>query len=218
MDLPKDTPLTVRIRHLIERKILAGEVAAGEWLNENALSAELGVSRGSIREVTRQLAEAGLVRFIPNRGAFVREMSLEDVLHIYDVRAGLARVAGRLAAIRAAAPQIAELRALLRKMESARTRKNPEEYYEINRNFHALIFSISNNPRLIEFEEATEREASLYLRRGVVGLAHLGTSNKQHAQIVEAIAARDELSAARGFENHILSGKRRMLDSLASRS
>lgn len=208
--------LTTRIRECIERKILTGEVKAGERINENALSAELEVSRGPIREVTRQLAEAGLLTIIRNRGAFVRKMSLEDVLHIYDVRAGLARVAGRLAAIRATEEQMGELRTLWQDMEDIRSRKSTKDYYTLNRAFHAKIFSISNNPRLIEIEAATEREASLYLRRGVFGTVRLGISNKQHGHILEAIEERDELAAARAFENHIITGKRRMLDSLTT--
>lgn len=205
---------TVTLRKHIERLILAGQVAPGERLNENALAAELQVSRGPIREVTRQLVEAGLLTIIRNRGVFVRELSLEDVLDIYDVRAGLARVAGRLAAIRATEAQTKELGSIWRQMEEVHARKKTDDYYELNRRFHALIFAATNNAKLIDFEASTEREASLYLRRGVIGLAHLGVSNRQHGLILEAIAARDEAAAARAFENHILTGKNRMLDSI----
>ena len=102
MDEAKKTglPLQAMVRDRIEHMILSGELKAGEHLNENALAAELNVSRGPIREATRSLADAGLLTIMRNRGAFVREISLEDVLHVYDVRAGLASVAGRLAALR----------------------------------------------------------------------------------------------------------------------
>jgi DNA-binding GntR family transcriptional regulator len=211
---PKARP-TSHVRRHIEHLILSGKVAGGERINENALATELDISRGPIREVTRQLAEVGLLTIIRNRGAFVRKVSLEDVLNIYDVRAGLARVAGRLAAIRATGAQIDDLRALWRKMGALDAKKAFADYYESNRKFHARIFAISNNAKLCDFEAATEREAYLYLRRGVVSQAHVGVSNKQHGEILKAIAARDETAAADAFENHIISGKHRMLDAMA---
>ncbi|MFM7181750.1 MAG: GntR family transcriptional regulator, partial [Verrucomicrobiales bacterium] len=107
------------VRDRIEAMILRGELAAGERLNEIALAAKLDVSRGPIREATRQLAEAGLLTVVHNRGAFVRQIKLEEVLHVYDVRAGLAHVSGKLAALRATRTQVAELRPYWQQMEDA---------------------------------------------------------------------------------------------------
>ena len=115
----KQEPLTRSVREQIEGMIMRGEIAAGERPNEIALATKLKVSRGPVREATRLLAEAGLVTMIHNRGAFVRQIKLEDVLHVYDVRAGLAHTAGRLAALRATESQVAELRSFWQRMEDA---------------------------------------------------------------------------------------------------
>lgn len=210
-------PLTTLVRERIEHMVMRGELKAGDRLNENALAAELNVSRGPVREATRVLAEAGLLTIMPNRGAFVREISLEDVLHVYDIRAGLARVSGRLAALRATQADIDMLRELWCDMEEARTSRNSDEYYEINRRFHAKIVEMTGNPRLIEFHEQTEREVFLFLRRGVSGPTRIDISNKQHKDMLDAIAAGDELEAARAFERHVVAGKQRMLDTIVTR-
>lgn len=212
----KSESLTRSIRERIEEMIMRGEIGAGERLNEIGLATKLGVSRGPVREATRLLAEAGLVTMIHNRGAFVRKINLEEVLHIYDVRAGLAYTAGRLAALRCAEPQVKELRQLWQQMETAIAAQDSDAYYDINRAFHGKIFEFTCNPRLIDFDGATEREVFLFLRRGVVGPSRPKISNKQHLEVLEAIAAGDELAAARAFENHIITGKQRMLDSLRS--
>jgi DNA-binding GntR family transcriptional regulator len=212
VDAPKSESLTSSVREQIEGMILRGEVAAGERLNEATLAAKLNVSRGPVREATRLLAEAGLVTVIHNRGVFVREIKLEDVLHVYDVRAGLARVAGRLAALRATKAHVAELRALWQSMENAIGASDSDAYYDLNRDFHLRIVAISNNPRLIDFYGITEREVFLFLRRGATSRPRM--SNQQHLQIVEAIAAGDEAGAANAFETHIITGKQRMLDTL----
>lgn len=210
---PQSESLTRSVRDKIEAMILRGEVVAGERLNEAVLATKLKVSRGPVREATRLLAEAGLVTAIYNRGVFVREIKLEDVLHIYDVRAGLAYVAGRLAALRATKAQIAELRTLWQKMESAIASEDSDAYYDANREFHTKIVAISNNPRLIDFNGITEREVFLFLRRGATSRPRM--SNQQHLEILEKIAAGDAEGAARAFEVHIVTGKQRMLDSLA---
>ncbi len=205
------------VRERIEHMILSGELKAGERINENALAAELNVSRGPVREATRILAEAGLLTIMRNRGAFVREISLEDVLHVYDVRAGLARVAGRLAALRATEEGVALLRSLWEAMEEARISRDSDRYYDINREFHAKIVEMTGNHRLIDFHEMTEREVFLFLRRGVTGTTRIDISNQQHKQMLDAISAGDELAAAKAFEDHVVAGKQRMLDTLVSR-
>lgn len=209
-------PPTVVARERIEHMILSGELRAGDHLNEYALASELHVSRGPVREATRILAEAGLLTIIRNRGAFVREISLEEVLHVYDIRAGLARVAGRLAALRATPEAVSELQALWEAMESARISRDSDRYYDINRSFHARIVEMTGNPKLIDFHETTEREVFLFLRRGVTGPTRIDTSNRQHKEMLDAIAMGDELASARAFEAHVVAGKQRMLDTLVS--
>ncbi len=204
--------LTRIVRNKIEAMILRGEVAAGERLNEAVLAEKLNVSRGPVREATRLLAESGLVTVNHNRGVFVRVIRLEDALHIYDVRAGLANVAGRLAALRASKAQVASLRNLWEKMDAAIAAEDPDEYSRVNREFHTEIVAISNNPRLIDFNAITEREMSLFLRRGATTRPRM--SNQQHLEILEKIAAGDADGAAKAFEAHIVTGKQRMLDSL----
>ena len=215
IEIPKPESLTRVVREKIEAMILRGEIAAGDRLNENTLATKLNVSRGPVREATRSLAEAGLVTVIHNRGVFVRQIKLEEVLHVYDVRAGLANVAGRLAARRATKEHIMEFRGLWQEMERAIADENPDVYYNINRTFHARIVEISNNSRLIDFNAITEREVFLFLRRGVAGASRPRMSNQEHLKILDAIAAGDETEAARAFESHIITGKQRMLDSLS---
>ncbi len=161
--------LTTLVRDEIERMILDGEIAAGERLNENALAASLNVSRGPVREATWSLEQAGLVKIVRNRGVFVRKISLEDALHLYDVRSGLARIAGRLAASRVTEEQIAGLQAVYDNLEKAREITDQRAYHEGNRQFHAKIVEIAANPRLSSYHETIEKELRLFVRQSVRG-------------------------------------------------
>jgi DNA-binding GntR family transcriptional regulator len=208
--------LTMVVREKIERMILSGEIAAGERLNENALAAQLNVSRGPLREATWSLEQAGLVQIVRNRGVFVRKISLEDALHLYDVRSGLARVAGRLLARRVTAEQAAILNTLYDEMERARAAQDQAAYNEGNRRFHTSLVEFTGNARLISYHETTEKELRLFVRRGVLGPARLRVSNREHKRILTSILRGNDDGAAAAFERHILNGKQRMLESLSS--
>ena len=81
--------LSGRVFHTIRENILSGKYKCDEELKEKTLGDELGVSRTPVREALRQLELEGLVRIIPNRGAFVEGITKEDVKDIYEIRARL---------------------------------------------------------------------------------------------------------------------------------
>ena len=87
--LVQSSSLPALVQKEIERMILAGDFAAGAKLNEAAVAAMLGVSRGPVREAFRALEESGLVRLEKNRGVFVRQISVEEADEIYEVRAAV---------------------------------------------------------------------------------------------------------------------------------
>src|ERR1700722_16032171 len=96
----------------LERMIIRGELQAGDRINESALAEMLSISRGPIREACRSLEKSNLVKVVTNRGVFVREMSVAQAAEIYDVRAHIFGLAGRLAASRVSLREIAELLAM----------------------------------------------------------------------------------------------------------
>src|ERR1700738_217344 len=95
LDLLRSQSLTSVVYKAIEQMILNGGLKAGERINENQFAASLAISRGPIREALRALEQAGLVRVVANRGVFVRELSLEEAIDAYDVRATLFGLAGQ---------------------------------------------------------------------------------------------------------------------------
>lgn len=201
----------------IEKMVLTGAIGAGERINELQLAAKLKVSRGPLREALGRLEASGLLVSIPNRGMFVRKVELADALHLYDVRAGLARTTGRLVAQRTSPPQVERLRAAFGEMAAAVKADDVGAFYAGNLDFHSLLIEYAGNPRLAAINEAVRNELQLYLRDAVVGPARLAKSQAEHRAILEAIAAGDAERAGAAFEAHILAGKQRMLDYLGGR-
>jgi DNA-binding GntR family transcriptional regulator len=191
--------------------ILEGELGRGVRVNELALAARLGISRGPIREACRSLTQAGLLETHANRGFFVRKLAHKEVVDLYDLRAGLMRLAGALLAQRATPAQIASLRALVDAMDAARARSDIARFQDLNTEFHDALVEAADNGRLQEIYQGLVKELRLFRRRGLVSGAAMESSNREHRAIVDAIASRDAARAAATMEDHILQGKARFL-------
>lgn len=213
-ETPEVASLAEEVREKLEQLILGGEYLPGQRLNELSLSARIGVSRGTIREAVRSLEYARLVHIVPNRGVVVRKVDVPEALELYEVRAGLARTAGRLAAERATRIQLQSLAELYEKMEAAIDDNDPVTFSATNHLFHDSILSIASNARLQELDLSVRNEMQLYIRHGVLGEVQLKTSNQEHERILTALKARDANAAGLEFEQHILNGKQRMLENL----
>jgi len=193
----------------LERMIIRGELQAGDRINESALAEMLSISRGPIREACRSLEKSNLVKVVTNRGVFVREMSVAQAAEVYDVRAHLFGLAGRLAAKRVSLREIAELRAKVAEMQNA---QDIDTYYPLNVDFHARLVELSGNKRVAELYAALSKELHLFRRRGLVEHDSMGLSNQEHVQIIEALRNHNSDLAERTMNAHILAGKARLLE------
>jgi DNA-binding GntR family transcriptional regulator len=213
---PELTP-SQAVRQMLERDIVSGDMAPGDRINENAIASRLQVNRAMVREALVALAEDGLVGFVRNRGAYVRRIGLEDALQLYEVRAGLARSAGRLLAMRASARDLRALDAIQAELVRAADGEDVGEYDRLNIAFHEALIAGAHNPQLVRFEHKVGRDIRLYLRRGVAAPHSLRISSREHQTILDAVRASDPEAAGAAFELHVLNGRQRMLEAATLR-
>jgi DNA-binding GntR family transcriptional regulator len=187
--------------------IEVGELKAGDRLNENALAAKLGVSRGPIREACRGLEQSGLVHVIVNRGVFVREISNHEAAELYDIRAALYALAGRLLAPKITKKQVTELRRMVSQMEDAADNGELNVFYPLNVRFHEAIVQFSGNGRLLSISTSVHREMHLFRRRTLDMPGRMKISNSEHRAIVDALAAKDGNTTAQLMEDHVLKSR-----------
>jgi DNA-binding GntR family transcriptional regulator len=199
------------VQREIEQRILSGVIAAGSRINENGLAGELGVSRGPIREACRGLVEMGLLTVIVNRGFFVREVTQKDATDVYDVRASLMRLAGETLAHRINDTQIETLGDLVARMGSTEEQDDFETFYTLNREFHDRIVDFAENDRLRAISNGLVKELTLYRRRSLFQSGSLAASNREHKDILAALASRDPARVGLALETHIIAGKKRFL-------
>ncbi|WP_245538352.1 GntR family transcriptional regulator [Teichococcus cervicalis] len=207
--LLRTASLTSVVRQEIERMILEGRAPAGSRLNEQALAARLGVSRGPVREAIRGLEHQGLVVTVVNQGSYVRKLSAEEALELYDLRALLTGEACASLAVRLPEAAAERLGALVAAMEAAAAQEDAPGYYGLNIAFHAALFEHGAGARAQRIHADLGKELTLFRRRALVQPEKMRESNAEHAAILAALRAGDAAAARAAGEAHIRGGKRR---------
>ena len=198
----------------LQQLIYGGEIAPGERLNEAALAVRMGTSRGPIREAIRMLTGIGLVVAVPNRGVFVREISVREMLEIYELRALLFGFAAQQAAEHLSAADRQEFEQLLAGMDAACEAGDGQRYYVLNLRFHALLVAQWPNQRAQQAYEDHAKELHLYRRRYFNATVNMRRSNNEHRRIFEAITSGAKDRANKLAQAHVLQGRQRLLSLL----
>lgn len=206
--------LVQEVRDALEGMILRGELPAGERLNEINLAQRLGVSRGPVREAARSLEREGLVNAVANQGVFVRMLSLDDVLELYDLRAGIAGLLCARAAGCATPEDKRDLRAFVVRMDDAMRHGDEKRYFELNLAFHDCVALVSGASRAKELYTSLGKEVRLMRLRVLTGGTSLKVSNSEHDRIVTAIERSESDAAGKEGAQHHMNGKMRLLETL----
>ena len=97
-DTPASTSRTTLAYEHIRDRIISGDLPPGTWLRERELSSELNVSRVPVREALLQLEADGFTTVGPRHGALVRQMTIQDVNEVFDIRLSIEVSAASIAA------------------------------------------------------------------------------------------------------------------------
>lgn len=202
--------LAGEVRTEIERMIVDGDLAAGEKLNELALSGAMGVSRGTVREAIRSLADSGLIDLVANRGAFVHSTTLDEVRNLYEVRGAIFAMACAAAARHVADGRETRLpnrmRSNLDQMRRVHDRNDIKRYYALNIDFHDMLMEAAANPKAKTIYDNLVKEMHLFRRRGLSIATNIARSIDEHEAICNAVADGDPERARTAAEQHIVSG------------
>ena len=206
--------LSLAIAEELKRLIYSGEIAPGDRLNEVNLASRMGTSRGPIREAIRILTGLGLVTAVPNRGVFVRQVSIREMLENYELRTLLFGHAAEQACEHIDQESQAKLKDSLDQMDKACVAGDGATYYEMNLHFHALILQLSGNHRLHQAYDELVKEMHLFRRSFFNSPGNMRRSNKEHRAIYEAIISHEPRRTKNLAEKHVQSGRTRVLAKL----
>ena len=193
--------LREQVKELILARILSGEYRPGERLVETRIAQDLGTSQAPVREALRDLELLRFVESEPFRGARVREVSEEELIEIYPVRAAIEEVAAREAAVRLAG-DVEALEAELQAMHRAAEEGDLHAQVEHDVAFHRLIVEASRNRILLETWLSLRIES-----RTIVTALRSGLDGREiaelHRPVLEAIRARNPKLAGETLRRHV---------------
>jgi DNA-binding GntR family transcriptional regulator len=199
-----------RVHDRLREQILSGDLEPGAELAEVALSEQLGVSRGPIREALGRLASQGLVTVRPRRGAVVRSLSKEEFVELYQVREALELMAVKLAVPRLRAEDYEALQGLIETMARHAERNEVAQFFEANVAFHGRLLQASGNGMLQELYGQLLGQLGRYRARSLTLRGNLRRSVAEHAAILRAAKRGDAERAAQLMSEHIRVPQRRL--------
>ncbi len=203
--------LADRVFGQIQDAIVKGELIAGAKISEAELTTRYGVSRGPLREALRRLEARKLLTRIPHVGVRVVELSIAELLEMYQVREVLEGMAARLAAQNATDEEVDSLKQLLQQHQQQTELKTGKGYYqeEGDFDFHYRIVKASRNEVLMQMlcGELYHR-VRLYRYQFSVTEGRPHKAFAEHSRIIEAIENRDAELAEFLMRRHISSARK----------
>lgn len=201
-----------QVRDQLEDDIVNGRMQPGEQVQIDRLMARFGVSRTPVREALQQLENSGLVEVLPKRGTFVAQVGTDELVQMFEVMAELEAMCARLAARRAPASSLADIREALGACEREAGANDANAYYYANEQFHALIYQACGNPFLVQQTQSLKNRLKPFRRMQLQLRNRIGQSLDEHRRIVHALGRGDCEAAAAAARDHVLIQGQRFTD------
>jgi GntR family transcriptional regulator of gluconate operon len=210
LSLPEATAAAVR------KALLSGDLRPGDRLREADLAEQLGISRGPVREALRILEQQGVVCIEPRRGAYVRELSVEDAVEVYTLRAALEGLAVRLGVEQGAFDEqaIGQLQHLVDQLADLGETDDPLDWLESDIAFHDLLCRQSGHSlvlKVLSDVRAQIRQLHVFARFVPENLRRLADN---HQTVLDAVAGGDPVAAESEIKDHIILAGKLYVESL----
>jgi DNA-binding GntR family transcriptional regulator len=188
----------------LRQQIFARELEPGAWIDEQKLAAEYGISRTPLREALKVLAVEGLVTMKVRRGAYVTEMSRDDVAQVYHVLGLLESDAAAAVAERASAAERAELQQLHDRLEKQVRQR--DAFFATNEQFHMALLRLAGNRWATQMVTDLRKVMKLNRHHSLFKQGRLAESLAEHRALMQAIAHHDADAARRLMKAHFENG------------
>lgn len=202
------------IYEAIKSAIMSGELAAGEPLRQDEIAKIHGVSKIPVREALLRLEADGLVLFRKNKGAIVRGLSAEEVLHLMDIRVALECKALELAVPLMVESDFSEARKLLNTYSRETDYKT---WSKLNLRFHQILCEPSGNALLLEMIDDVRSRMGPFVRTLISETSGLKRPHQEHVAILDAAAKGKTSQAVELLRKHIETTKKEMAARLRRR-
>jgi DNA-binding GntR family transcriptional regulator len=242
LPMPPTAPLRQRalyqeVAERLRLRIFKRELVPGSWIDELKIAAELGISRTPLREALKVLAAEGLVTMKLRRGAYVTEVSEQDLREVYELLALLESDAAAAACRLASPEQMQHLQHLHQQLEAAAqgaaepesatpastgpaanpsavptteasSDARPERFLAANEAFHLQLLQLAGNRWRMQVVADLRKVMKLNRHGSLLRQGRLQQSLHEHRALMAALLARDAEQARQRMADHFAHGLR----------
>jgi DNA-binding GntR family transcriptional regulator len=196
------------VAELLRQRIFKRELEPGCWIDELRIAEEYGISRTPLREALKVLAAEGLVTMKVRRGAYVTEVSTQDLSDVYHLLCLLESDAAGIVAQRATAAELVDLQALHAELETAASAGPPDtlHFFAVNEQFHMRMLAIAKNRWRDQMVADLRKVMKLNRQNSLLKTGRVAESLAEHRAIMEALLKRDVKATAKAMRQHFDNG------------
>src|SRR6187402_1817862 len=192
------------VAELLRQRIFQRELEPGSWIDELKLAEEYGISRTPLREALKVLAAEGLVTMKVRRGAYVTEVSEQDLAEVYHLLSLLESDAAGVVAQKATEAQLRELQTLHTELEAAV--KQRDKFFAINERFHMRLLEIAGNKWRNQMVADLRKVMKLNRQNSLLKSGRIEESLAEHRAVMDALVRRDASAAMQRMHEHFSNG------------
>jgi DNA-binding GntR family transcriptional regulator len=213
-------PLKDDIFDVLHDKIVSGKYKPGQWLRQDDIATQLGVSMTPVREAFDLLVSAGLAERVAYRGVRIREISTRDIVEAYGLRLYLEVIIAEEAAGKITPEQVAALERTIAEMKKHDDLEDVAIQRKLSREFHAAIADVTKNDLLIKLYGIVSNAFPDWLlyealfRYPEILQDSMTSMHSEHITIVDALKKRDGLKAALKSVEHVMESGKWLVDYL----
>jgi DNA-binding GntR family transcriptional regulator len=206
--------LSDEVADALRDSIRSGALPPGIRLIERELAEQLGVSRIPVREAIQRLAEEGIVRKIPHRGAFVYSPSGDEIEQISSLRVVMERFVVERVIERWQPAYETQLRSIVREMRAAAARRDMQQVYAFDYEFHRTLWEVAEHDLLLEVISGLRVRISRFLYEATSALTpdELELHISSHDHMIDVLKSREVAAAHVEITRHILGAKNRIVN------
>lgn len=221
LSTPSATPLRRRSLHeelseSLRELIVSGELPPGRKVPEKELCELYGVSRTPLREALKVLATDGLVTLEPNRGAWVSQITRQDLDEVFPVMGALEALAGELACRHITDKEIKAIRSLHDRMVGHYEARELDAYFALNQRIHEAILAAARNDTLtLQYRSlATRVRRARYVAN--MTPERWKRATEEHVAIMDCLETRDGAGLSAVLKRHLENKQETVRDWLTS--
>lgn len=185
---------------ILKRKLIFCEYPPKSILNESQLAADLNLSRTPIREALALLEQDGYIQVLPKKGIYVTDVTLNDVLQIFEARIELEPISLKLAAPKLPVPTLLDFK---NKLEACDDHTDPIEGFALDTGMHLFFIDYCGNPFIIDaLHKVMDRNNRAVIASNQLK-HHIHDAKMEHIDILQTVLDRKYDEAVQKMRAHI---------------